>query len=415
MKIPFRLSAAALALAFTAGCAAAPASSSVSSSSEPASQPAATPQAEPAEEIRAMWISYKEWETMDFSSEAAFTEQAAQLMANSAELGMNRVLVQVRPFADAIYPSELFPWSDLCTGTQGQDPGYDPLAILVEQAHSAGLAIEAWVNPYRVRLNASYPAGELAADNPAIAHPEWAKEVNGGIYLDPANPDVQAYIADGVQEILDNYAVDGIHFDDYFYPTTEESFDEAEYAASGTDLSLADWRRENVNSLVSLVCRTVKESSPTAVFGISPQGNPDNNYNGQYSDVGLWMSTPGYLDYVMPQIYWGFGYTLKSGSDRFAFENIVAEWAAMPRADSVALCAGLGAYRIGDGDGGSNENSTSQWQTGCNLASQVEGLRGAGLDGYALYRYASLFDNAAWSDLAAQECEALRQVNETQA
>ena len=415
MKISFRLSAAALALAFTAGCAAAPASSSVSSSSEPASQPAATPQAEPAEEIRAMWISYKEWETMDFSSEAAFTEQAAQLMANSAELGMNRVLVQVRPFADAIYPSELFPWSDLCTGTQGQDPGYDPLAILVEQAHSAGLAIEAWVNPYRVRLNASYPAGELAADNPAIAHPEWAKEVNGGIYLDPANPDVQAYIADGVQEILDNYAVDGIHFDDYFYPTTEESFDEAEYAVSGTDLSLADWRRENVNSLVSLVYRTVKESSPTAVFGISPQGNPDNNYNGQYSDVGLWMSTPGYLDYVMPQIYWGFGYTLKSGSDRFAFENIVAEWAAMPRADSVALCAGLGAYRIGDGDGGSNENSTSQWQTGCNLASQVEGLRGAGLDGYALYRYASLFDNAAWSDLAAQECEALRQVNETQA
>ena len=415
MKIPFRLSAAALALAFTAGCAAAPASSSVSSSSEPASQPAATPQAEPAEEIRAMWISYKEWETMDFSSEAAFTEQAAQLMANSAELGMNRVLVQVRPFADAIYPSELFPWSDLCTGTQGQDPGYDPLAILVEQAHSAGLAIEAWVNPYRVRLNASYPAGELAADNPAIAHPEWAKEVNGGIYLDPANPDVQAYIADGVQEILDNYAVDGIHFDDYFYPTTEESFDEAEYAASGTDLSLADWRRENVNSLVSLVYRTVKESSPTAVFGISPQGNPDNNYNGQYSDVGLWMSTPGYLDYVMPQIYWGFGYTLKSGSDRFAFESIVAEWAAMPRADSVALCAGLGAYRIGDGDGGSNVNSTSQWQTGCNLASQVEGLRGAGLDGYALYRYASLFDNAAWSDLAAQECEALRQVNETQA
>ena len=415
MKIPFRLSAAALALAFTAGCAAAPASSSVSSSSEPASQPAATPQAEPAEEIRAMWISYKEWETMDFSSEAAFTEQAARLMANSADLGMNRVLVQVRPFADAIYPSELFPWSDLCTGTQGQDPGYDPLAILVEQAHSAGLAIEAWVNPYRVRLNASYPAGELAADNPAIAHPEWAKEVNGGIYLDPANPDVQAYIADGVQEILDNYAVDGIHFDDYFYPTTEESFDEAEYAASGTDLSLADWRRENVNSLVSLVYRTVKESSPTAVFGISPQGNPDNNYNGQYSDVGLWMSTPGYLDYVMPQIYWGFGYTLKSGSDRFAFENIVAEWAAMPRADSVALCAGLGAYRIGDGDGGSNENSTSQWQTGCNLASQVEGLRGAGLDGYALYRYASLFDNAAWSDLAAQECEALRQVNETQA
>ena len=409
MRSVFRLAAAALALALTAGCAAAP-SSSLPVSSPPAATPA--PQPDPADEIRAMWISYKEWETMDFSSEAAFTEQAARMMENCAALGMNRVLVQVRPFADAIYPSELFPWSDLCAGVQGQAPGYDPLAILVQQAHDNGLAIEAWVNPYRVRLNASYPAGELAATNPAVQHPDWAKEAGGGIYLDPANPEVQAYIAAGVQEILDNYPVDGIHFDDYFYPTTEESFDEDAYAAASTDLPLADWRRENVNSLVSLVYRTVKETSPTAVFGISPQGNPDNNYNGQYSDVSLWMRTPGYLDYVMPQIYWGFGYTLQSGSDRFAFENIIAEWAAMPRAQNVALCAGLGAYRIGDGDGGSNATSTSQWQTGCNLASQVQGLRAAGLNGYALYRYASLFDNAAWADLAAAECEALQAAND---
>ncbi len=410
MRVVFRLAAAALALALTAGCAAAPASSSLPVSSPPAATAAPAP--DPHDEIRAMWISYKEWETMDFSSEAAFTEQAALLMENCAFLGLNRVLVQVRPFADAIYPSELFPWSDLCAGAQGQAPGYDPLAILVEQAHSAGLAIEAWVNPYRVRLNASYPAGELASTNPAVQHPDWAKEAGGGIYLDPANPEVQAYIAAGVKEILDNYPVDGIHFDDYFYPTTEESFDEDAWAEADTDLSLADWRRQNVNSLVSLVYRTVKEASPTAVFGISPQGNPDNNYNGQYSDVELWMRTLGYVDYVMPQIYWGFGYTLQSGSDRFAFENIIAEWASLPRADSVALCAGLGAYRIGEGDGGSNATSTTQWQTGCNLASQVEGLRGAGLNGYALYRYASLFDNTAWGDLAAAECEALRAANE---
>lgn len=408
MKRLFRAAAAALALALLAGCAAAPAANSL-----PAASPAPAPAeaAEPADEARLMWVSYKEWETMDFSSEAAFTEQAAALMANCAGLGMTRVLVQVRPFADALYPSELFPWSDLCAGAQGQDPGFDPLAILVGQAHDNGLAIEAWVNPYRVRLNGNYPAGELAADNPAVVHPEWAKEAAGGVYLDPANREVQEYIAAGVRELLENYPLDGVHFDDYFYPTTEESFDAEAYAAADTTLSLADWRRENVNSLVSLVYRTVKEVSPTALFGISPQGNPDNNYNGQFSDVSLWMRTPGYLDYVAPQIYWGFGYTLQSGSDRFAFENITAEWAAMPRAEGVALYAGLGAYRIGDGDGGSNENSTSQWQTGCNLASQVEGLRAAGLDGYALYRYASLFDNAAWPELAAAEREALQAVN----
>ena len=377
MKIRFRLAAAVLALALTAGCAAAPASSSVSE--PPVSEPAATPQAEPAEEIRAMWISYKEWETMDFSSEAAFTEQAARLMANSADLGMNRVLVQVRPFADAIYPSELFPWSDLCTGTQGQDPGYDPLAILVEQAHSAGLAIEAWVNPYRVRLNASYPAGELAADNPAIAHPEWAREVNGGIYLDPANPDVQAYIADGVQEILDNYAVDGIHFDDYFYPTTEESFDEAEYAASGTDLSLADWRRENVNSLVSLVYRTVKESSPTAVFGISPQGNPDNNYNGQYSDVGLWMSTPGYLDYVMPQIYWGYT------NDQAPFDQTLKQWMTLTKDSPVQLYVGLQLYRMGSEDDGQSDHE--ELQDASLIRKEITQLQTDGVGGYCLFSY----------------------------
>lgn len=412
MKLPFRAALAALALALLAGCAAAPAAGPGGASSAPAPTAEAAPPAGNADEARLMWVSYKEWETMDFSTEAAFAAQAEAMMANCADLGLDRVLVQVRPFADALYPSALFPWSDLCTGVQGQDPGFDPLAILVEQAHGAGLAIEAWVNPYRVRLNGSYPAGELAADNPAVAHPEWAKEAAGGIYLDPASPDVQEYIAAGVRELLENYPLDGVHFDDYFYPTTEESFDAEAYAAADTDLSLADWRRQNVNSLVSLVYRTVKEASPTAVFGISPQGNPDNNYNGQFSDVGLWLRTPGYLDYVVPQLYWGFGYTLQSGSDRFAFEKIAAEWAAMPRAEGVALYAGLGAYRIGDGDGGSNANSTSQWQTGCNLASQVEGLRAAGMDGYALYRYASLFDNAAWPELAAAEREALRAANQ---
>ncbi len=298
----------------------------------------------------------------------------------------------------------------MVTGTQGQAPGFDPLEIFIARAHEKGLAFEAWVNPYRVRLNETRPPN-VAENSLENTHPEWVKQAAGGAYLEPSNPDVQAYICKGVEEIVKNYAVDGIQFDDYFYPTTDEAFDAQEYAGLGGGLSLAEWRRQNVNTLVKSVYDTVHaaaaEAGRTVVFGISPQGNNDNNYNTQYSDVGLWLSTPGYVDYVMPQVYWGYDFRLQSGSDRFAFENIVAEWLAMPRSESVALAFGLGAWRIGAGDGSSAE--TQEWESGHNLADMLGTLEGAGADGYALYRYASLFDNPEYAQLAAQEAEALRQ------
>ena len=139
---------------------------------------------------------------------------------------------------------------------------------------------------------------------------------------DPSRPDVRDCIAAGVLEILDGYAVDGIHLDDYFYPTTDEAFDAAEYAAADTNLSLEDWRRDNVNALVRQLYQLVHAGGRTAgavPLGISPQGNNDNNYAQQYSDAALWLSTPGYIDYAMPQVYWGYGYTTGSGSTRFAF------------------------------------------------------------------------------------------------
>ena len=377
----------------------------------PAAQDPAPAGTQPlAGEYRAMWISYLEWQSVDFSSEAAFRQDAAAMLDLSASLGLNTVIAQVRPFADALYESALFPWSHLCTGTQGAAPGYDPLAILVELAHARGLRLEAWLNPYRVRLNGSTPP-ELAADSPAVLHPDWVKASGDGLYFDPSSPEVQRYIVQGVEEILQNYAVDGIHFDDYFYPTTDPAFDEAEYAAAGSGLALADWRRENVNALVRAVYDAVKALRPAAAFGISPQGNPDNNYNGQYSDVGLWMRESGYVDYVLPQLYWGYGYTTGGGSTRYAFENISAEWAGMQRAPSVALYFGLGAYRIGDGDGGNYDAAVSGWQTGHTLADMIADGRRVGADGYALYRYDFLGRNAAWPELAAAENEAIAAAN----
>lgn len=409
-----------LALVLTlAGCAPAGSSEPAPASipvPESSSLPEVTPDEgtlPPKSEYRAMWVSYLEWEAFDFSSEAAFAAGANTMMQNCADLGLNTVIAQVRPFADALYPSEYFPWSHLCTGTQGGDPGFDPLAILIQAAHDHGLELEAWLNPYRVRLTENRPA-LLALDNLANLRPDWVKAVEQGLYLDPSNKDVQQYIVNGVMEIVYKYDVDGIHFDDYFYPTTDPSFDAQEYAANGGGLALDEWRRGNVNSLVQAVYSAIKAEEPTIRFGISPQGNMDNNYNGQYSDVALWMSTPGYLDYVLPQLYWGYGYTTQSGSTRYGYENVGAQWAALPRAASVELYFGLGAYRIGIGDGGAYAEAQSQWQTGENLAKMIRDGRAMGTDGYVLYRYDNLFNNAEYGELAQAECSAILQCNAEQ-
>lgn len=385
------------------------------SAPEPPAGQEQTPPEQPAlplaGEYRAMWVSYLEWQSVDFSTEESFRRDAAAMLDTCARLGLNTVIAQVRPFADALYESAFFPWSHLCTGTQGVAPGFDPLAVLAELAHERGLRLEAWLNPYRIWPDAAAAAEKLSADNPAVLHPEWVKAAGGGLYFDPSSPEVQRYILQGVEEILQNYPVDGIHFDDYFYPTTDPSFDEAEYAAAGAGLGLADWRRQNVNTLVRAVYDAVKAMRPAAAFGISPQGNPDNNYNGQYSDVALWMREGGYVDYVLPQLYWGYGYTTQNGSTRYAFENISAEWAGLERAPSVALYFGLGAYRIGDGDGGNYDASVSGWQTGHTLADMIATGRAAGADGYALYRYDFLGRNTAWAELAAAENEAIAAAN----
>ena len=382
-----------------------------SASSVPPTDEAEPNTALPSGEWRAVWVSYLEWARMDFSSEEAFRTAAAELLDNCAALGLNTVIAQVRPFGDALYESSLFPWSHLCTGTQGQGPGFDPLDVLVTEAHGRGLSLEAWVNPYRLKSSAAMPPS-IADTNLMNTHPEWCCTVGDGVYLNPAVPEAAAYVVQGVAELVEKYAVDGIHFDDYFYPTTDASLDAAQFAASG-EADLADWRRANVTALVKGARDAVKAADPTLRFGISPQGNPDNDLATQYSDVYGWLAASGeeaVVDYLCPQIYWGYGYRLQSGSTRFAFENIVPEWLGMARAANVALYFGLGAYRVGVGDGGANEDSTSQWATGSALARQVADLRRWGAQGWALYRYDSLF-GPAQNDLAAAERAALAEGN----
>ena len=358
------------------------------------------------DEYRAVWVSYLEWQHTDFSSQEAFAAEVGTMLDNIANLGANVVLAQVRPFGDALYPSDLYPFSHLCTGVQGQDPGFDPLAVLVQAAHDRGLELEAWVNPYRLQSGGTPEA--LSAENLANTHPDWVRSVESGLYLDPANPEVRDYIAAGVGELCQNYDIDGVHFDDYFYPTTAADFDADTYAAycdGGGTLALGDWRRQNVDDLVALCYRTAHEYGVR--FGIAPQGDPDSNYQNQYSDAPRWLREAGVVDYLMPQLYWGLDYE-KDGDASHSLTELAGAWLALDRRAEVALYFGLGAYRIGEGDGGDRSGPGTEWQSGKALAAQADALAGLGGQGIGLYRYDSLFSNTLWPTLAAQEAEALR-------
>lgn len=368
----------------------------------PAATPAPTATAEPtaAAPYRAVWVSYLEWQQVDFSTPETFSGDIAVILDNIRNLGATVVLAQVRPFGDALYPSSYYPFSHLCTGQQGRDPGYDPLALLVQAAHDRGLALEAWVNPYRIQAGLT-PA--LCGTSPAKLHPDWVKYTDTGAYLDPANTAVRQYIADAVGELCANYDVDGIHFDDYFYPTTDPAFDAADYADSGTVLTQDDWRRENVNALVELCHATARRYGVR--FGVAPVGDPEQNYALQYSDAARWLRQ-GTVDYLMPQLYWGQEY-VKDGDTSHSLARLAGAWAALPRAAGVRLYAGLGAYRIGAGDG---SDAGSEWVSGHALADQLNLLDRLGVQGAGLYRYASLFDASDYAGLAAAEVDAVRQV-----
>ena len=378
----------------------------------PTEQPVSEPAEISGEEYRAVWVSYIEYEQMDFQSEDALRPQAASMMKNIKDAGLNTVILHTRPFGDAMYKSEIFPMSHIVTGTQGGDAGYDPFAVMIEEARLAGLRVEAWVNPYRVKLTENKPA-TLAQSNPAVkfmaddATKDYVIEVNGGLWYNPAIPAVRELIVDGVAEICENYDIDAVQFDDYFYPTTEESFDQTSYDIMGNGAELGDWRRENVNSLVRDTYKKIKEINPEIIFGISPQGNNDNNYNSQYSDVELWLKEGGYVDYVSPQIYWGFDYRTKSGDDRYSFTECADEWLGYERKEGVELHIGLGAYRIGTQDGSAVESD--EWSGGNNIAKMADYISQNDGDGYIIYSYRHLWDDA--SELSKAELTALTQTN----
>ena len=366
-----------------------------------------------SDELRGVWISYLDWERLPADQES-FKHEVDKMLDRCLELKMNAVFVHVRPDADAMYPSAYFLWSRFVTGTQGQNPGYDPFAIFVKAAHNKGLQIHAWVNPYRVtgyhntwdQVSDQNPAKKWLTDGDP-SNDRWVLKQNGAYYFNPAIPQVQELIINGVREIAQKYTVDGIHFDDYFYPEVDNSkesrwFDKPEYEASGSSLSIAQWRRENVNELIRGVYKAVKEARPSAQFGISPEGYVDHlrSDNRLFTDIDTWLSHDGYVDYIMPQIYWGFEHQLSNGSPApFAFENNLKTWISLVKKGHAKLYIGLAMYKAGSS--ARDNTGIPEWKRYDDIISrQVEAGRASGsVSGYCFYEYGSFQEDVCQKEV----------------
>ncbi len=345
------------------------------------------PVEKPLEEIRGVWVTYM---TLDVEGEAdkqaAFQSKIDTIISDMKGAGLNTMVVQVRPFCDAIYPSRYFPWSHILAGSQGADPGYDPLAYIVEQAHEQDIMVHAWINPYRISTKET--PSQLSDDHPYRKNNDIGIEVNGNLYLDPSREDTIKLITDGVQEIVKSYAVDGIQFDDYFYPPDCGDFDAAAYESycnsTESPLSISDFRKENVSRMIHSVYQAVHQTNNKVLFGVSPQGNLSNN-EGLYADVVTWCAESGYLDYICPQIYFSLD------NPALTFEDSLRDWLNMKKHDGLSLYIGIPAYKAGtDADSGT-------WLDNHDiLKTELEITRENQCDGFMLYSYDSFHneDNA---------------------
>lgn len=300
---------------------------------------------------KAVWIAY--YELSEFTkdkSEYEFEQKINDEFSKLSSYGFNTVTAQIRPCADAFYLSEYFPSSVYFNGTQGGEMLYDPLKIMCSVAQKYKLNIEAWINPYRVSQDDDYT--KLSHDNFAIKNKKITKVVDGKIYFNPAYDKVTDLIVNGVKEIVENYNISAIHFDDYFYPTQSKNFDKKEYKKYGGDLSLTDWRRQNVTNMVKRVYETVKAVNKNIEFGISPASNIENDKNNLYADIETWVKNR-YVDYICPQVYFGF----KNVYQPFMFT--VKKWVKLCENTDVDLYIGLPLYKANTKDKYAAENDKS--------------------------------------------------------
>lgn len=333
---------------------------------------------------KAMWFAFMDYSTILLDkSESEFKQSIEERFENAKNLGINTVYVHVRSHGDSYYKSDIFPKGKY------YNSDFDPLQIMVDIAHEKGLSIHAWINPMRcmdTELMENQSNDYILKDWCNQYSGTYINEYNGYWYLNPYYEEVRQLICDGIAEIVNNYEVDGINIDDYFYPTTDETFDRPCFVDSNQS-DLLQFRRDNVSKMVKDMYDTIKSINSTVQFGISPQGNIDKDYNEQCADVYLWTSTEGYCDYIAPQIYYGFN------NSTCPYVDTLNDWTKMNENSKVKLIIGLGTYKIGLEDiwagSGSNEWIDDTNIVGC----QIDyALNSPEVDGVAIYSYSSTFE-----------------------
>ncbi len=338
------------------------------------------------QEMRAAWVSYIEINEMlqSCSTVQEIKQAIDELMKRLAKCNLNTVFFHIRANSDAYYPSEYFRPAYAIHSFLQED--FDFLAYAVEAAHKQKLKIHAWINPYRIGTDKEYAVEGV---------PTFSKTLNGvtRYYYVPTSSATQKLVLDGVREVLSRYAVDGIQYDDYFYPentmqtSTAHDFESADYTAylqSGGSLSVANWRRAAVDSLVSSTYIAVKNTG--RIFGISPAANAEQTYSDLYADCLKWLSQSGYVDYLCPQLYTGFEHQSSP------FNEIVDKWLAYPRHPSVKLYVGIATYKAGLKKDAYAGTGKTEWANNTDiLKRQVLYLRSKNISGIALYSYSYLF------------------------
>ena len=348
------------------------------------------------QQMRGVWVSsvYNlDYPTKATTSADTLKAQADTILDNAVKTGLNTVFLQVRPTSDALYKSDIFPWSHWLTGKQGTAPSndFDPLAYWVAQAHKRGLELHAWINPYRVTRDKNWDS--LDPSNPAKQHEDWVvKYKDGNYYYNPALPEVRQLVVDGAKEIVQNYDIDGIHLDDYFYPGADFD-DAAAYAQYGGDFdNISDWRRDNVNQLVAALDKELHALKPDLAFGISPAGvwankstdsrgsdtrGGNESYVNAYADSLAWIEA-GTVDYIIPQIYWEIGHKAAD------FATLTDWWVKQTKNTDVKLYIGIAAYKCHDAN-------PPTWTTNTPILDSLDYLYNQpNVSGAVFFRYGSL-------------------------
>lgn len=325
--------------------------------------------------MRGVWlttVSRLDWppvSSVNLSSAALRISQQQQALKDKLDklksLGINTVFFQVKPDATALWPSKILPWSDMLTGKIGQDPGYDPLQFMLDEAHKRGIKVHAWFNPYRVSVNTK--ASTVAELNRTVSlhpasvfvlHPDWIRTSGDRFVLDPGIPEARDWITSIVSEVVARYPIDGVQFDDYFYTESPGSAlnDNQTYSRYGQGFaSKADWRRHNTQLLIEQVSRTIKQLKPDVQFGVSPAGvwrnishDPAGSatrgaaaYDESYADTRRWVQQ-GLLDYIAPQLYWPFA------RDAARYDVLANWWANVVKNTPTKLYIGVALYKIGE-------------------------------------------------------------------